>query len=329
MEKVKYKKVFKRIYNELNDYVRSNDLNLPVKQREQNFLNFCMESVAEAVDTKSISAKEHLGLDNFYDCFVEDLNKDLLHIFPENPELELFLKNTKISSLESIKDFLDENTSENDAFSEDTYNVKTLSYAIHTPEEAYLVRGFVATPPGKEFCRENNRYIVFCWDSRELGYCIDLSDEKVLEELKKHKNNIDILNFQVAVNSMFYLKAFPDCLEPGVPQNMVKDDRNKTANNLVLKTAEEIVEKCERDKSGRIITPHFRSGSFHYLKSDYYKNKKGQTVWWSPSMVKGRASVMKDNKTHDSLKRNVPENSQNHKKKKAVRTSNREIDYGR
>ena len=286
MSKTKYKKALQFHYEALNRYIKNFDSNLPVKQRIVNYLSLYQKSFLMYAQNKKLPEIAVSRETYLLNCFVRDLNKDLQHIFVENAELESFFKDTKINTLDTVKDFLDENTKASSHFNEDEMKTRELVYALHTPEESYLVDAMVCTPNGKDFCRENNHYYIICWDSKSKYEDLSFDDEVKFSGSKAPKQ------LAVAINSMMYMKAFPECLRSGVPQDMVKTDKDKTANNFTLKTSEVIVEKCERDASGRIVTPHFRSGSFHYLKSDRYKNKKGQTVWWSPSMVRGRAKVL-------------------------------------
>lgn len=288
LEKLKYKNAFKDVYNQMNVYIKTHDSHLTVEQRKYNFLENCRNSPL---------IKQNVGnLTYYFNTFVLDLQKKLPHIFIENKELEDFFINTKIHNSDTVMGYIEANT---ELGPYNDYKTKDLSYVLHTPEDAYIVKAAFRERKvnGKDF----KEYCVLVWNSNAE---LDSLEFDNIDKIKADKT-INLGNsskyLKVAFNSMMYMSAFPDCLIKGVPQNIVKGDKDnfKDKVNITLKTAEAIVEKCERDASGRIVTPHFRNGSFHFLNSDYYKDKKGKTVWWSPSMVKGRAKTLKDSKDKD------------------------------
>ena len=60
-----------------------------------------------------------------------------------------------------------------------------------------------------------------------------------------------------------------------------------------LNTSEKIVEAGERSEGGLVI-PHFRRGYFKRLRSDFYKNKKGQIVFVHETIVNGVAKTLEE-----------------------------------
>ena len=296
LEKLKYKNAFKEYYNQMNDYIKTQDSHLTVEQRKYNFLQNCLRTFSQLHPTSSLSQQDIDRSAYYFNTFVLDLQKKLPHIFIENKELEDFFINTKIHNSDTVKAYIEANTQPG------PYNdnrTKDLSYVLHTPEDVYIVKA--AFREHKVNDKDFKEYFVMVWDNKAFLNTLEFNNFEKTEADKIINSGNASKYLKVAFNSMMYMSAFPDCLIKGVPQNIVKGDKDnfKDKVNITLKTAEAIVEKCERDASGRIVTPHFRNGSFHFLNSDYYKDKKGKTVWWSPSMVKGRAKTLKDSKDKD------------------------------
>lgn len=46
------------------------------------------------------------------------------------------------------------------------------------------------------------------------------------------------------------------------------------------------------ESANGIVNPHFRRGYFKRLESDFYKNKKGQIIFVSQTMVKGTSKTV-------------------------------------
>ena len=288
-EKLKYKNALKSFYEQMNQFVKSDDPRLSVIERQHRFVRY-YDSLINAMDARyKNNAPLQFNHDvYYYNNFILDLNKELPHIFIENRELEDFFKNTKVHNLDTVRNFIEDNTAYGPYKDGQT---KNLSYVLHTPHDAYVVNAMF-----RNACNNGKQYYLIVWNSNDENQFIELDEHTQYFTKAQDGSKTPPTLLNIAVNSMMYMAAFPECLIGGVPQNIVKSDKEifKEKKNLTLKTSEVIVEKCERDSSGHIVTPHFRSGSFHYLKSDYYKDKKGKTVWWSPSMVKGHAKTIKD-----------------------------------
>lgn len=114
--------------------------------------------------------------------------------------------------------------------------------------------------------------------SEEMNYtfCIEELDSKKTGSIEK---------FYLAMNFLFYIKAFPECVLDGVPPS-----EKKNTNAKVIGTSPKVVHHTTTEHG--FITPHFRSGHFRHLDSDYYTNKKGQIIFVAATMVKGRAKTV-------------------------------------
>ena len=115
--------------------------------------------------------------------------------------------------------------------------------------------------------------------TKEMNYtmCIDEFDPKADPKNK--------WIFNLAINFLFYINAFPDCVVDGVP-NGVK--RNPTAKSISM--SDKIV--SHRTVEHGFVRPHFRSGYFRHMNSDWYVNCKGQVRFIASTMVKGRAKTV-------------------------------------
>ena len=88
---------------------------------------------------------------------------------------------------------------------------------------------------------------------------------------------------RLAVNTIAYMNAFPECIVDGVPNN-IKEEYSKS-----IKLSEKVVENLSDTKR---MTPHFRRGYFKCLTSDFYTKKKGQIIFVKETMVNGNAKTV-------------------------------------
>ncbi len=91
--------------------------------------------------------------------------------------------------------------------------------------------------------------------------------------------------FNLVMNFLFYIQAFPECVIDGVP-NGVK--RNPKAKSISI--SDKIVSHTSVERG--FIRPHFRSGYFRHFNSDFYVNCKGKVQFIASTMVKGKAKTV-------------------------------------
>ena len=91
--------------------------------------------------------------------------------------------------------------------------------------------------------------------------------------------------FNMAMNFLFYINAFPECVIDGVPAGV---KRNPAAKSIAV--SDKVV--SHTDVEHGFVRPHFRSGYFRHLNSDYFVNCKGQVRFIESTMVKGRAKTV-------------------------------------
>lgn len=112
----------------------------------------------------------------------------------------------------------------------------------------------------------------------------DMNYTFCVEDVNIKKGNSEIFN--LAMNFLFYIQAFPECIVDGVPSGVKKNPVAKQIN-----ISEKIVSHRDNTEHG-FVRPHFRSGYFRHLNSDYFVNCKGQVRFIESTMVKGRAKTV-------------------------------------
>ena len=91
--------------------------------------------------------------------------------------------------------------------------------------------------------------------------------------------------YNIAMNFLFYINAFPECIIDGVP-NGVK--RNPKAKSISI--SDKVVSHTTVEHG--FVRPHFRSGYFRHFNSDWYVNCTGQVRFIASTMVKGKAKTV-------------------------------------
>lgn len=234
--------------------------NLTRKENTQNAINDMAKTLANYREGHEKSS-ELMAVS--FSALIEDFNGNLPHYFISDKNFLEFLKTTEIRDTEVIKDYITENKKM--VFEK----CGSMNIALHTEEE-----GFVFS-----YIQNEDKTIVCVFGNNDDTWDFPLTVQPKSPYCK------------LAINLIYYMKAYPDKVLDGVPEDIVKNDRSKYQNSYHIKVADEIVEKTEV-VDGRIVTPHFRSGHFRYLKSDYYKNKKGQVIFIAATMVKGKAKTV-------------------------------------
>ena len=118
-----------------------------------------------------------------------------------------------------------------------------------------------------------------------------MSDKFYLDVNKKN-NEISLTHskmYRLAINTIAYMSCFPECVGEGVPKNLLERSEDLSARNFSLQLSHKIKENESSKLSRR---PHFRKGHFRHLRSDKFVNKKGQVVFISETMVKGKAKTV-------------------------------------
>jgi len=221
-----------------------------------------------------------IGLDLWW----EDYNKNFLHIFFIDKQLEdLLSSKILLKDISGIKQYLFDNGEKKAIVYKTTkqvINCISYGYGIHIP---YETEGYAF----QLNVWENNTFEV-CFFHK--GICGRLT-ETMFNELKNKYDKESIMfkkYFRLAINTLAYMKVFPDCVVDGVPKITIDRNEKRTDNNITLKISEKIVSKTE---TGRTVTPHHRNWYIKYLRSDFYTKKRGQLVLVRETMVNGRAKT--------------------------------------
>lgn len=107
----------------------------------------------------------------------------------------------------------------------------------------------------------------------------------VLEDLNTKEQQSEMWVYNMSMNFLFYLMAFPECVVDGVPAGEKKNSGAKT-----ISISDKIVSHTSVEHG--FVRPHFRSGYFRHFNSDFYVNCKGQVRFIASTMVKGKAKTV-------------------------------------
>ncbi|MCL2793664.1 MAG: hypothetical protein FWD87_11320 [Spirochaetaceae bacterium] len=147
-----------------------------------------------------------------------------------------------------------------------------------------------------------------------LNY-ITLSDSNSSQDLMLHKKGIEYLEnglvminnditrdeyskklleyYRVILNLIFYMNAFPENVLKGVPERAIIDVDNIISDKKIT------ISKNIKLFKNHEISPHLRRGHWRTFTSDYYKNKKGETIWIDPIYIKGEALTVIEGNTEN------------------------------
>lgn len=151
-----------------------------------------------------------------------------------------------------------------------------------------------------EMMKLNNEYCVFGISGKEQSYTVACTDYKgqhiisiltddmnytfCIEQFNSEKST-NLWVFNLAMNFLFYINAFPECVIDGVPSGIKKNEKARTVS-----ITDKIVSHTSTEHG--FIRPHFRSGYFRHFNSDYFVNCKGQVRFIASTMVKGKAKTV-------------------------------------
>lgn len=215
-----------------------------------------------------------------WSLWYSDATKKMLHLYFVDKSLKEFLENVPLADLDGISKYIDENGLITD---QGILQLKYFPFGIHIPyENKYKAFAFGLV---------NNQFnqMVLSWAVENGGaWCSELNYKELLEKDTEEAKEITKI-FRLAINTIAYMEAFPECVKEGVPEFVKKPTED---NSITLEIAEKVLEPIQQSKSGKIISPHFRKGYYKRLSSDFYKNKKGQIIFVSETMVNGKAKTV-------------------------------------
>ena len=142
---------------------------------------------------------------------------------------------------------------------------------------------FVCGVLGKE-----QAYTIACTDYRGLHIVTVLTDDMNYTFCIEQFNDAKFSwVFNLSMNFIFYINAFPECVIDGVPEGVKKIEKGRTVS-----ISNKIVSHTCTDTERGFVRPHFRTGYFRHFNSDYFVNCKGQVRFIPSTMVKGNAKTV-------------------------------------
>lgn len=228
-----------------------------------------------------------------------DAHQKFIHIYFKQKELRDYLANMKLHDLDGIISFI---FSKGETFylapSLDTNKVlqtpqkiQTFSFGIHVPYEGEN-KGYAF-----QITYNEKKELSLLWAvGTNQGWCSAENYKKNLKEEGKHSKFFAFI-FRLAINTIAYMNAFPECVTEGVPPT------EEETLSYMLDTSEKVCNSVKKSDSNRTVTPHFRKGYLKYLQSDFYTNKKGQIIFVQETMVNGKAKTVEKSKDENKLKK--------------------------
>lgn len=215
-----------------------------------------------------------------WSLWYSDATKKLLHLYFADKALKEFLENVPLADLEGIGKYINENGLISE---QGILQIKYFPFGIHIPyENKYKAFAF-------GLMNNQSNQIVLSWSVENGGaWCSESNYKELLEKDTEEAKEITKI-FRLAINTIAYMEAFPECVKEGVP-NFAKEEY--TENSLFLEIAEKVLEPVKKSEDGKMVSPHFRKGYYKRLSSDFYKNKKGQIIFVSETMVNGKAKTI-------------------------------------
>jgi hypothetical protein len=214
----------------------------------------------------------------------EDTKGDFLHIFFLEKQLRDFLEKTPLSDLDSIRRYLYENGINKSVVFFETKsqsNYVIYNFGLHIP---YETNGYAFSLS----LDENETMELYFSHGKNHGRQTDKFYTEINKKIDE-KSLIFSRMFRLAINTIAYMRCFPECVSEGVPRISYDRDENRSERNITFKLSEAVTDS---DDSHRSKIPHFRKGHFKVLKSDYYTHKKGQVIYVTETMVKGKAKTV-------------------------------------
>lgn len=226
-----------------------------------------------------------------------DTVKKFTHIYFKDKELRNFLANMKLADLDGIIDFLFE--SGEDFYFAPSFNgkqsfgasekIRAYNFGIHIPYEKED-KGYAF-----QLLLTEKKDLKLIWAvGKNEGWCSADNYKFNLQHKSEHSEFFTNI-FRLAINTIAYMKVFPECVKEGVPPT------EESECSYILENSEKIIESISNNNTSRMISPHFRKGYFKRLKSDFFTHKKGQVIFVSETMVNGNAKTIEKSNDENKL----------------------------
>ena len=168
--------------------------------------------------------------------------------------------------------------------------IQTYSFGIHIPYEKEA-KGYAF-----QLLYTERKELTLIWAvGNNEGWCSADNYKYNLQNKGEHSEFLSKI-FRLAVNTIAYMKVFPECVKTGVPH------AEEIENAYTLEISEKVIEPIENPHPNRMMPPHFRKGYLKRLTSDFYTHKKGQIIFVSETMVNGIAKTVEKSANESKIK---------------------------
>ena len=237
--------------------------------------NLAADASLDMDDLQPGETKEHLMSRHTanvvaYLACIDDVYGKILHYYIPDDALVEFLETTEVRDVMSLK------VPDRQSFD---------FFFVHTHKHVYLIHNALS--------QENEMVITVYKDDDWINGSPDVKGTTLKEFMKFVKSDKrHIMTF--AINLLYYMRAFPEEIKAGLPEDMCKTDRTTTSKQkrCSIGTTPKIVESS----IGSTLAPHFRRGFFRTFSSDRYVNMKGKTIFIEGTMVRGHLAKTVENK---------------------------------
>lgn len=261
-----------------------NILNVQINQFNFYYKKICKEKPYLSIDEKKGLALHQMMKDRKIDndnIFDLSCSSGANSSWSLNLQYKLEILTTSFEVFEGIERYYIKDDSLFDFFKNTEIRHKEVEYILNSE----LINA-------KNFCKiwgmlgKDQSYTIVCSmdKTHQRHFITVLTDEMnysfCIEDLKQ-----TTWVYNLAMNFLFYINAFPECVIDGVPQGAKKNPSAK-----VISVSDKIVTHTTVEHG--FVRPHFRSGYFRHFNSDYFVNCKGQIRFISSTMVKGKAKTV-------------------------------------
>ena len=290
-KKIWYSKPLSEMWTQYNKFYR---------QTKGSVDEFYKEKDRQIRTWVGISQQDIQCHESILDLWRLDAKKKFIHIYFRTKELRDFLSNMRLADLNGIVEFLFSSGSTfiftpnaNNTNSHENLDVEKIqgySFGIHVPYEKEM-KGYAF----QVLYNESHELAVVWAVGQNEGWC-SADNYKYYLHRDDEQSEFQAKIFRLAINTIAYMKVFPECVKDGVPTT----EKNECA--CVLEVADKVLEPVMQANSNKMISPHYRKGYFKMLRSDYYTHKKGQIIFIPETMVNGVAKTVEKSKDEQKLK---------------------------
>lgn len=258
-----------------------------VKQSSAPVAKNYINNIISDIENKQKQSCEKTELD----LILTVINNQYTNFFISTKELSDFFINTKVKNniIDHIKDILINNSNIHDShglvrkynefekeITEDA-DIKEFVGCIHSKsldKSIFFVFDIVNDIEVSLFCICDDDFVKFNFFGNELALSFNFLQRD------------DIYGYmsRLVLNMIFYMESFPDKITNGPPDEIC--DKLNKSNSKTISVSNEIAIYL------REVSPHLRRGHFRYLQSDFYKEKKGQTIFVRAAFIHGEAKTI-------------------------------------